>query len=62
MTKDSRALSLEMDADSQGGTPHGSSAVSAAPRSARHSSEGALSQSDRHAALHNTMQHDSYLD
>ena len=52
MTKDSRTLSLEMDADSPGGTPRGSSAVIAAPRSTRHSSEGALSLSERHAPWH----------
>ena len=55
MTKDSRTLSLEMDVDSLGGTPRGSSAVIAAPRSTRHSSEGALSLSERHAPCHNSV-------
>ena len=55
MTKDSRTLSLEMDVESPGGTPRGSTAVIAAPRSLRHSSEGALSLSERQGSWHDSV-------
>lgn len=54
MTKDSRTLSLEMDADSQGGTPRDPTPDTAAMPSMRHPSDDA-SQSSEGCVFHSAI-------